>query len=427
MTTPLRFVRFEPFVVPKRSLTGDSTERVDTRVLQVIYRVERDDLPLFVGQQVDVFIDAQPEKRAYPMSPRAPASCSCRPSPAPSAQVQPPGSPSRSPGTKPCRRRQRTPSPSPAGGRSSRTPHSTASSRRPSKATWTSSSPPRGFAKPERPAESPRAPDCRKWLWEQPTPAPSAAKPCLPSSRRPASTPLRPKGTERLRSGIRRELGARRLRRCEARQGGRAGRRPCGPEGRREALVTLLADVGRNYLELRGTQQQIRILEETLASQQDTLDIAKARFDAGLGTELDVARAEGLLRSNEAERPVLERQARQAIYRISVLLGKHPSALAGELEPPADIPPVPPEIPLALPSELLSKQPDLRRAERELAAATARIGVARADLLPRFAILGSFGRRSEDASDLTKGSAQFWNMIPAVRWPCSPAEESGPT
>ncbi len=62
--TPLRFVRFEPFVVPKRSLTGDSTERVDTRVLQVIYRVERDDLPLFVGQQVDVFIDAQPEKRA---------------------------------------------------------------------------------------------------------------------------------------------------------------------------------------------------------------------------------------------------------------------------------------------------------------------------------------------------------------------------
>src|SRR5207247_825618 len=62
LKTPLRFVRFEPFVVPKRSLTGDSIERVDTRVLQVIYRVERDDLPLFVGQQVDVFIDAQPER-----------------------------------------------------------------------------------------------------------------------------------------------------------------------------------------------------------------------------------------------------------------------------------------------------------------------------------------------------------------------------
>jgi multidrug efflux pump subunit AcrA (membrane-fusion protein) len=64
LKTPLRFVRFEPFVVPKRSLTGDSTERVDTRVLQVIYRVERDDLPLFVGQQLDIFIDAQADRRA---------------------------------------------------------------------------------------------------------------------------------------------------------------------------------------------------------------------------------------------------------------------------------------------------------------------------------------------------------------------------
>ena len=79
-------------------------------------------------------------------------------------------------------------------------------------------------------------------------------------------------------------------------------------EGRREVLVTLLADVGRSYLELRGTQQQLRILEETLAAEQDTLDIAKARLEAGLGAELDVARAEGLLKANEADRPVLERR-----------------------------------------------------------------------------------------------------------------------
>jgi outer membrane protein, multidrug efflux system len=188
-------------------------------------------------------------------------------------------------------------------------------------------------------------------------------------------------------------------------------------EGRREVLVTLLADVGRSYLGLRGTQQQLRILEETLASEQDTLHLAKSRFDAGLATELDVARAEGLLKANEAERPVLERQIREAIYRLGVLLGKEPSALATELETAAAIPLVPPEIPMALPSELLSRRPDLKRAERELAAATARIGVARADLFPRFSILGSFGRRSEDIADFTKGSAQFWNIIPAVRWP----------
>ena len=188
-------------------------------------------------------------------------------------------------------------------------------------------------------------------------------------------------------------------------------------EGRREVLVTLLADVGRSYLELRGTQQQLRILEETLAAERDTLDIAKARLEAGLGAEFDVARAEGLLRANEADRPVLERQIREAIYRLGVLVGKEPGALANTLETAADIPPVPPEIPLTLPSELLSRRPDLKRAERELAAATARIGVARADLFPRFSILGSFGRRSEDAGVLTKGSAQFWSLGPAVRWP----------
>jgi NodT family efflux transporter outer membrane factor (OMF) lipoprotein len=188
-------------------------------------------------------------------------------------------------------------------------------------------------------------------------------------------------------------------------------------EGRREVLVTLLADVGRSYLELRGTQQQLRILEETLTAERDTLDIAKARLEAGLGAELDVARAEGLLKANEADRPVLERQIREAIYRLGVLVGREPSALANALETAADIPPVPPEIPLTLPSELLSRRPDLKRAERELAAATARIGVARAELFPRFSILGSFGRRSEDAGTLAKGSAQFWNLGPAVRWP----------
>jgi outer membrane protein, multidrug efflux system len=188
-------------------------------------------------------------------------------------------------------------------------------------------------------------------------------------------------------------------------------------EGRREVLVTLLADVARSYLELRGAQAQLQILEKTLASETDTLGLAKARFEAGLGTDLDVARAEGLLQATEAERPVLQRLARQAVYRLGVLLGKEPGALASELETPGAIPPVPPDVPLTLPSELLSRRPDLRRAERELAAATARVGVARADLFPRFSILGSFGRLSEDAGDLSAGTSQFWRVIPAVRWP----------
>jgi NodT family efflux transporter outer membrane factor (OMF) lipoprotein len=188
-------------------------------------------------------------------------------------------------------------------------------------------------------------------------------------------------------------------------------------EVRRDVLITLLADVARNYAELRGTQQQLQILEETLRSERDTLELANARLEAGLGTELDTARAEGLLAVNAAQRPALERFAKQAVYRLGVLLGKDPGALASELETPGAIPFAPPEIPLTLPSELLSRRPDLRRAERDLAAATARIGVAKADLFPRFLIMGSLGRRSEDVADLSSGISQFWNLLPVVRWP----------
>ena len=188
-------------------------------------------------------------------------------------------------------------------------------------------------------------------------------------------------------------------------------------EARRDVLVTLLADVARNYVELRAAQRQLQILEQALRSEGDTLELAKARLEGGLGTELDVARAEGLLAANTAQRPTLERFAREAVHRLGVLLGKDPGALASELETPGHLPTAPPEVPLTLPSELLSRRPDLRRAERELAAATARIGVARADLFPRFSIVGGFGRRSEEAGDLSAGDSQFWTILPRVQWP----------
>jgi NodT family efflux transporter outer membrane factor (OMF) lipoprotein len=188
-------------------------------------------------------------------------------------------------------------------------------------------------------------------------------------------------------------------------------------ETERDVLVTLLGDVARNYAELRGTQRQLAILEATVQSQRDTLDLAKARFDAGLGTALDVERAEGLVAATTSRHPELERLARHSIYRLGVLLGREPAALASVLETPKPIPPQPPELPGALPSELLSRRPDLRRAEREVAAATARLDVARADLFPRFSITGNFGRRSEDVSDLGSSASQLWSLVPGVRWP----------
>jgi NodT family efflux transporter outer membrane factor (OMF) lipoprotein len=187
-------------------------------------------------------------------------------------------------------------------------------------------------------------------------------------------------------------------------------------EGRRDALVTLLGDVARNYTELLGSQRRLEILGATVRSQQETLDITKARFDAGLGAALDVERADGLLAATTSRQPELERLARRSLYQLGVLLGNEVTELVSELEQPRALPQLP-AVPLALPSELLSRRPDLRRAEREVAAATARIGVARADLFPRFSITANFGRRSEDVSDLSSATSQFWFLAPGVRWP----------
>ena len=187
-------------------------------------------------------------------------------------------------------------------------------------------------------------------------------------------------------------------------------------EAREDLLVTLVADVARNYIEMRGAERQIEILDQTVEAQKQSLALAEARFDSGLGTELDVTRAEGLVAATVAQRPVLEVLRRQSAFRIGVLLGRDPEALLSELDAPGTLPPAPPEVPQVLPSELLSRRPDLRRSERELAAATARIGVAKADLFPRFNILGSFGRRSNDISGLN-ASSQFWSGGLFFRWP----------
>ena len=187
-------------------------------------------------------------------------------------------------------------------------------------------------------------------------------------------------------------------------------------EAREDILVTLVADVARNYVELRGAERQIAILDQTLVAQTDSLNLASARLDSGMGADLDVARAEGLLAATAAQRPALEVLRQKAAFRLGVLLGREPEALLAELDAPGAIPPAPPQVPAVLPSELLTRRPDLRRSERELAAATALIGVAKADLFPRFNLTGSFGRRSTDLGTLN-ASSQFWNAGLGFQWP----------
>jgi multidrug efflux system outer membrane protein len=188
-------------------------------------------------------------------------------------------------------------------------------------------------------------------------------------------------------------------------------------ESRRDVIVTLLAEIARNYIELRGTQLRIAILKSNLGAQQEILELTKVRFDAGLTTGLDVARAETLVATTRAQFPPLVTEMRQNIHRLGVLLGDPPGALLSELSKETPIPLHPPHVPVGLPSEILRRRPDIRRAEKELEAATARIGVATADLFPRFSLTGSFGRRSDAFEDLSSGASQLWAFGPSIHWP----------
>lgn len=188
-------------------------------------------------------------------------------------------------------------------------------------------------------------------------------------------------------------------------------------ESRRDVLITLLAEVARNYVELRSLQERLAIAQANTQSQQQTLDLSKARFKAGLTSDLDVARAESQLASTRSQVPVLNAQVQASIHRLGVLTGQQPGALAQELAAAKALPVKPAQVPVGLPSDLLRRRPDIRRAERELAAATARIGVAKGDLFPRFSLTGSFGFESSNSARLFDGESRFWSVGPAVRWP----------
>ncbi len=188
-------------------------------------------------------------------------------------------------------------------------------------------------------------------------------------------------------------------------------------ENRRDTLVTLLSEVARNYIELRGNQQRIAIAVSNINIQRDTLELTRGRFNAGLGNSLEVAQAEALLATTEAKIPTLETSVKQAIHRLGVLLGLRPEALLDELSTIAPIPPVPPEVPIGLPSELLRRRPDVRGAERRLAAATARIGVAVADLFPRFSLTGGLGLQSSRFPNLGSGDSLYYSFASILNWP----------
>jgi len=187
-------------------------------------------------------------------------------------------------------------------------------------------------------------------------------------------------------------------------------------EDLRTVLVSVVAEVARNYAEVRGAQQRLAIAQKNVASQRETLAVVQARFRAGLASELEVKQAEALLATSQARLPAVETLCRAGIHRLSVLVGQLPGALTVELSVPAELPSPPPGVPVGLPAELLRRRTDVRRAEHDLMAATAGIGVEVAELFPKFALVGIGGFQSLSASDWFVPQARYWSAGPTVTW-----------
>ncbi len=185
----------------------------------------------------------------------------------------------------------------------------------------------------------------------------------------------------------------------------------------RDTLVTLLGEVATNYFQVRGNQRRIAVAVENIDAQRKTVELTQGRFQAGLGSRLEVAQAEALLATTESQIPPLETAVKQSIHQLGVLIGAEPEVLLEELSPPGPLPPQPPEVPVGLPSDLLRRRPDIRRAERQLAAATAEIGVAVADLFPKLSLTGAYGYQSDKGSNLFSSGSQYWNAGPGLSLP----------
>jgi len=184
-----------------------------------------------------------------------------------------------------------------------------------------------------------------------------------------------------------------------------------------DVLVSLSAEVAVNYIELRTYQARLDVAKENLKAQQETYELTTSRFVSGLDDELAVAQAQANLESTRAKIPALNTSIEEAKNRIAVLLGEPSGSLHEELEDHRPIPVSSPEVAVGVPADVLRRRPDVRQAERELAAQSARVGVARSDLYPKLTLSGSIGYDALSAGDLITAGSRAWSYGPRITLP----------
>jgi len=186
--------------------------------------------------------------------------------------------------------------------------------------------------------------------------------------------------------------------------------------GRNEVLRVVLAEVALNYVEMRGLQKRKQVIEKNIRVQQDTLDFTRNQLAAGLGNELAVTQARSQLLTTKSFLPGIDAAIQLRIFQIAALLGEHPGERMDQLMVYQPLPQIPDKLFADIPSETLRRRPDIIRAERQLAAETANIGVATADLFPRFALFGGFGSETAEVDTFFDSESVTWSIGPSFRW-----------
>lgn len=183
-----------------------------------------------------------------------------------------------------------------------------------------------------------------------------------------------------------------------------------------DAQVAITAEVARTYFDLRGNQLRLTVARRNVDNQGESLALTRARLDAGSGTELDTARATAQLTATRASIAPLEAAVARNVHTLGVLTGRPPAALRASLELPSDLPVIPALTAVGSPADLLRRRPDIRISERELAAATARVGVAIADLFPRVTFTGTLGRAAGSIDALGDRGSDTHLIAPGISW-----------
>ncbi len=181
-------------------------------------------------------------------------------------------------------------------------------------------------------------------------------------------------------------------------------------------LISLMAEVALNYVDVRTNQAQLTLTRANIKTQEETYKLNRSRNQAGIIDELAVQESLRILESSRSQIPAIETSLAAAKNRLAVLLGRQPGEFAQELVEEKAIPALPVTVAIGIPAETLRRRPDIRFAERVLAAQTARVGVATADLYPKFRLTGTIGIESIDSGDFLEWGSRIWRIGPSASW-----------